>query len=120
MLCGQLDCRNGRLTLCQAGHPYPIHYRASSGGIDLLGEGGYPIGLFEHLEYSEIEIDLQRGDRIVLCSDGLIEGKTGTIRHIVANTGNGSLRDLVARIADWIRLSTLEDDASMLALEWKG
>ena len=64
MAYGIFDLRTGRLNMVQAGHPPPLIQRAN-GTIDLLGQGGMPIGLLPDAYFEPIELELQRGDRVL-------------------------------------------------------
>ncbi len=69
------------LTICIAGHPRPLVYRqktrtwsvfaASIGGTPILAD--LPLGVADNVRYSEYRIPLERGDRVLLYTDGLTE-----------------------------------------------
>jgi serine phosphatase RsbU (regulator of sigma subunit) len=68
-----LDTANMRLRWCNAGHNAPILARAD-GTIVRLAEGGPALSrLMLGAAFSEQEIDLRPGDRIVLFTDGVSE-----------------------------------------------
>ncbi|HOS38367.1 MAG TPA: PAS domain S-box protein [Spirochaetota bacterium] len=60
-------------TFAKGGHPYPIMHRRSSGETTLIIQRGVALGLFEGTQYDEQRIDLARGDRIYLYTDGMPE-----------------------------------------------
>jgi hypothetical protein len=72
-----------RLSVCNAGHPRPLLYRASSGQWDFLssqdpelaGPRNLPLGLFSISDYDQFDIELQPGDCVVSYSDALIESQ---------------------------------------------
>jgi sigma-B regulation protein RsbU (phosphoserine phosphatase) len=68
----EIDLLSGNFMLAQAGHPHPMVLRAS-GQIDVIGDGGLPIGLIDGATYSQISGTLSKGDRLFLGSDGLTE-----------------------------------------------
>ena len=70
---GEIDPAAGRLRLSNSGCPYPYHYRASSRQLAELRLDAYPLGACPGIAYRTIEIPLESGDRIVFCSDGVIE-----------------------------------------------
>ncbi|AKH88312.2 PP2C family protein-serine/threonine phosphatase [Edwardsiella tarda] len=72
LIYGVLDTRDGRLRLCQAGHPTPLWLQAE-GGLRRVGDGGLPIGLFDWATYEEQALTLAPGDRLCLYSDGISE-----------------------------------------------
>ena len=70
---GELDRSTRRLRLANGGCPYPYHYKASTGEIAELQVEAYPLGIRPDTVYPSIEVQLEPGDRILLCSDGIIE-----------------------------------------------
>ena len=70
MVYAVVDCVSGEVRMVQAGHPHPVVQRAS-GEIEVIGEGGLPIGVIENAGYEEITFQLNPGDRLVIASDGL-------------------------------------------------
>ena len=68
---GVLDPKTRRLTLANAGNPYPLMLRKAR--VDEITVSGIPLGLIEGTQYDSVSLDLQRGDVIVLASDGILE-----------------------------------------------
>jgi serine phosphatase RsbU (regulator of sigma subunit)/pSer/pThr/pTyr-binding forkhead associated (FHA) protein len=62
---------DGRLTYCNAGHNPPLIVGAS--GVRRLETGGPVVGLFEWSTYEEETIQLDRGDWLIVFSDGVSE-----------------------------------------------
>jgi sigma-B regulation protein RsbU (phosphoserine phosphatase) len=67
-----LDTKTGELTFANAGHNPPIVMRAS-GDAEMLQDGGPVLGILPAARYSEQRISLQKGDMLVLYSDGVTE-----------------------------------------------
>ena len=63
------------LTMAVAGHPLPIVVRRA-GWIDVRGQGGGLLGLFEDIELAEDRVGLGPGDAIVFCTDGITEARS--------------------------------------------
>ena len=72
MIYAELNHTTGRLRMVQAGHPHPVLQRAD-GSVRPLGNGGMPIGVFERPVFDEIELVMEPGDRLLICSDGITE-----------------------------------------------
>ena len=72
---GELDTETKKFRLSNGGGPYPYHYKAASGEIVELQVEGYPLGVRADTTYPVIETPLEHGDRIVFCSDGIIEAE---------------------------------------------
>ncbi len=69
---GLFDVRRKGLHYINCGHVPPMVVRPGSDPIPLT-EGGMVIGLFESARYQRGHIKLQRGDVILLCTDGITE-----------------------------------------------
>jgi ligand-binding sensor domain-containing protein/serine phosphatase RsbU (regulator of sigma subunit) len=72
---GELDTETRILRISNGGCPYPYHYRAASGDIAELQVDAYPLGVRAEATYPVIETQLESGDRVVFCSDGIIEAE---------------------------------------------
>jgi len=73
MLFAVYDAPAHRLTLSNAGGPYPLLVR--DGGIQEIRVEGVPLGLFLDSEYEETTIDLRPGDVVLFASDGILESE---------------------------------------------
>jgi phosphoserine phosphatase RsbU/P len=73
MLFAVYDAPAHRLTLSNAGGPYPLLVR--DGGIQEIRVEGVPLGLFLDSEYEETTIDLEAGDVVLFASDGILESE---------------------------------------------
>lgn len=72
LIYGLFKPATGEVTLCQAGHPPPIIFR-NDGEVEVVGAGGYPVGLFEHDEFEDLHFKMETGEALFLYSDGLTE-----------------------------------------------
>ena len=72
---GELDTTSKKFRLSNGGCPYPYHYQVSTGEITELQVDGYPLGVRAEATYPVIETQLESGDRIIFCSDGIIEAE---------------------------------------------
>jgi serine phosphatase RsbU (regulator of sigma subunit) len=62
-----------RLLYVNAGHNPPLLLR--KGAIKHLDSSGTVIGLFKDREYKQVELQLEKGDLLVLFTDGMIEAR---------------------------------------------
>ncbi|HEX8916337.1 MAG TPA: PP2C family protein-serine/threonine phosphatase [Humisphaera sp.] len=75
-----------RLSLCNAGHPVPLHYVAAEGRWRLLESGGrtesadsadapanLPLGILDLSDYDQFDVTLALGDLVLCYTDSLIE-----------------------------------------------
>jgi serine phosphatase RsbU (regulator of sigma subunit) len=76
------------LTVCNAGHPRPLWYRAAEASWTAMdrqvGEPGaganLPLGLDDETPYDQFAVTLGRGDRVIVYTDALIEAADGAGR----------------------------------------
>ncbi len=66
------------LTVCNAGHPRPLWYRAAEGRWGLLDKdiavaGNLPLGIDDDSPYNQFTVALGRGDVVLLYTDALTE-----------------------------------------------
>jgi phosphoserine phosphatase RsbU/P len=69
---GVLDNEENRLTYCNAGHNPPLLV-GNNGQASELNAAGAVLGQFPDWVYEQSEIQLRRGDRLLLFTDGLVE-----------------------------------------------
>lgn len=67
------DAPTRRLTLANAGGPYPLLVR--DGSVKEIQVAGIPLGLLLESEYDEVTVQLQIGDIVIFASDGIIESE---------------------------------------------
>lgn len=104
-----------QLSLCNAGHPPPLLYRADEGEWSFVdadapeGErsvSNLPLGIVDFSEYEQFEILLRPGDLVVCYTDSLIEalgrdGKqlvTAGLLEVVRSLGKPEARTLVPKL----------------------
>src|SRR5262249_46904700 len=73
-----------RLTVCNAGHPRPLIYRAAQHQWDFLshsefgtspGPRNLPLGILSISDYDQFDVELEVGDCVVTYTDALIESQ---------------------------------------------
>jgi phosphoserine phosphatase RsbU/P len=128
MVYGVLDKDSGCLRLAQAGHPAPILLRKDK-PPETLGDGGFPLGMLPNRSFDALEYQVEKGDRLFLCSDGILECNNfageefGQERLMkVLNEHRQSpldtlLRSLQSTLHQWAGSAEFADDATLLALE---
>ncbi len=128
MVYGILNAVTGEFRYVSAGHPGPVHL-PSGGKPVILESHGFPIGLADEA-YEERSVRLGAGDRLYLYSDGVVEamdpaGKQFGARNFleaIEQRRSESLREsvatLLAGISLWRGAERLQDDISILAVEF--
>lgn len=129
MIYGVADLSHGFVRLVQAGHPHPLIMR-SDGKMEFAGAGGLPIGLLTGVEWSSFDIHLNRGDRLLLYSDGITEavmpdgemldegGLVDMISPLRDKRGPDFLESLFWALTNRKGADPLDDDVSALLLDF--
>lgn len=128
MILARLQIETGEITLCQAGHPSPLIWRAD-GGLEFQEAFGMPIGLVENAAYSAVTVTLAPGDRLFLYSDGITEcpdpdgtilDEDGLVQVLSKTTvagGQQCLSALVAALERYAGTDDFPDDLSAVLIE---
>ena len=131
LLLAFVELETGKMVMSQAGHPHPAVQRAD-GTIEQMGTGGFPVGLLSGVSFERFEVKLDRGDRILILSDGVTEcpgpngdmlGEEGltVLMHDLAKTrGPAFLEALIWRLTDFNGSDEFPDDVSALLFEYQG
>ena len=128
MVFAVVDRVAARLSLVQAGHPYPMLLRAS-GHVVRLGNGGLPVGLLPEAQYDTCEVTIKPGDRLVIVSDGITEcpclsgddfgedGLSDSLSRLVQLSGPDLLEALVRDLGQAAGTMSFPDDVSGVVLD---
>lgn len=100
------DASRGVARLACAGHPAPLHLRGRT-GFSPVEVHGLALGLVPGVEYAEVEVELARGDTLLLFTDGAFEISGPAEKEL----GVEGFRDLAAP------LDFSNPDAALTALE---
>jgi serine phosphatase RsbU (regulator of sigma subunit) len=123
-LLGRVDLRTGVLAMINAGHVLPLLVRENR-AREVTLPIDYPFGIDRHGTYRATEVQLQPGDRLVLVTDGVVERRAGALDLAAQLPAIAALhpREVVRSLADGILAasgSALDDDATLLVLDWHG
>jgi phosphoserine phosphatase RsbU/P len=114
-----------------AGHCPPLLVRAG-GGVEALPASGCPVGLFPMSPFSQEEVTLRKGDKLVIYTDGVSEAENPAgqqfseerLTELVQNYAKASAADLHKGIIDAVGVFTAgapqNDDLTLLVLEYGG
>ena len=72
---GELHPTTFVFRLPNGGCPYPYHFQEESGEMIELQVDAYPLGVSPGTKYPVVETQLQTGDQVVFCSDGIAEAE---------------------------------------------
>jgi sigma-B regulation protein RsbU (phosphoserine phosphatase) len=79
MLFAVFDASTRKLTLANAGGPYPLLVRA--GQVQVIRLNGVPLGLIPGTEYDETTVELEPGDVVLFASDGILESENAALEE---------------------------------------
>ena len=74
----ELDLASRAVRLANGGCPYPYHYRSATNDIVELQVEAYPLGVQPDVSYPILDATLSPGDRLIFCSDGIVEATDTT------------------------------------------
>ena len=128
-LYAEADLSTGVVQLVRAGHLDPL-LRLTDGTCRRMSvDGGLPLGLsaeFGRLEYPVGTVELDPGQALILCTDGLVE-QPGTdlddgLQALTALVGSGphDLGDLADRLCESVDERGGDDDVALLLLRRRG
>jgi sigma-B regulation protein RsbU (phosphoserine phosphatase) len=126
-----------RLSLCNAGHPRPLLFRATEGRWSFLGHQdnpekkgprNIPFGIFQLADYEQLDIELDPGDCLVSYTDALIEscdadgemlGEEGLLRIVNLLGGIPAekfISSLLQEIAEQFPKNLSADDVTLMVV----
>lgn len=120
---GVIDTKTGITRICQAGQPSPVVIR-QNGEIEIIGDGGFPIGMFDDATFDDLSIRMFPGDRLALFSDGITECESPTNRQFgteglvssLLRDETHTLRSVQERLNAWMDGHPPTDDVSLIVL----
>ena len=127
---GILDLSNGELRYTNAGHTDPL--LSTSKGIDFIrGNHGIVLGAVENTKYKEDVIKLERGERVILYTDGVTEAHNkkdelfgeARLLEFARNKMKDNAKDIIHDLREELNVFSegLEqfDDITMLVIEYQ-
>jgi len=125
----RIHAEEKKLYLARAGHAPTLHYKNKSFELVEYSPGGIPLGILDKYSCEEILVHYDSGDRVILFTDGLIEG----INVNGEEFGMNRLKDMVLKqiqksprefcdilyneISFWINSRDQEDDITYLVID---
>ena len=126
-LYGRLDTATGVFRFSNAGHNLPLH-KTDQGAVEVRARG-MPLGLLNQMDYEVAEVVLEKGDCLVLTSDGISEARDANrvmfgftrMRNSVASAPAGrALQTLLLAQKGFVGDLEQDDDISAIALNRHG
>ena len=129
---GILDIKTGRLTYCNAAHTSSYVLKAN-GKLDVLSEThGLPLGLYREKVYRESRYNLEKGDSIILYTDGVTELQDESrlqygdyrLKENLKSLAGLSPKEMIRRIENSLKQflgdEDQNDDICILVLKYNG
>ena len=129
---GVLDRPTGVFTFANAGHNPPLLLKADGHMAELPSQGAPPLGAFEDSPFVQRQMQLERGDTLVLYTDGITEAMDDRgelfgedrLRQALEGGQGATPEGLLAQVTDAVRNfargAPLSDDITCLILRYTG
>jgi len=126
---GVYNLKTRKLLFTNAGHTLPYLYRPSTASCSSLFNTNFPLGVFEPFTFQESEIQLEKGDILVLYTDGINETlnplreQFGLERlvELILQYGSGSPQELRDKIIENVKNFSdgqgLTDDITVMVVQ---
>ena len=123
-----VDCEQGRIRYCNAGHFPPLLLRAD-GSMEALDKGGPLLGALEDPAFESGEMTIGSGDILVAYSDGVVEcrnsvgeefgvaGVRAALQNADRRSAQQTLVQLLAAVQDFANGNSLCDDLSLVVVQ---
>ena len=123
---GEIE-EDGNLMYVNAGHPHPLHFHTA--GVTPLIQTGMVLGPSPTASYTRGFRRLERGDILLLYTDGMVEAHgpggeefgvgrlTGAFLELREKPCDEIARALVQKVADWIGVAAPEDDRTVVIVK---
>ena len=132
MVLARYEETSGLISYCNAGHQIPIVWRSEQNKAEFLENCGLPVGMFEDEEYRLNEINLQRGDFLLLFTDGVTEardhennlfGESRLIDVLEKQSSSASAKDIlnsvIGEVKEFQHSNLQRDDITIVILKRK-
>ena len=128
LVCGKASV-HGEVEVCNAGHCPPLVMH--DGTVSPIAATGLPVGMFCQERYETVRFNLNRGDRLLLYTDGLSEARDaqneeygGRIHSLVSQCAEVAAPELVNKLLEDMREFAngvpVHDDLTVMAIEMVG
>jgi phosphoserine phosphatase RsbU/P len=127
---GVLD-KSGAFEYVNAGHVPPLSKR-KSGAIERLDLASFPVGMFPEAEYESAAVKLEKGDFLVIYTDGVSEAvnvktemfEEERLQHLLESFQGQTVEQLAETIREGVKTFTQgapqSDDITILVVQYKG
>jgi sigma-B regulation protein RsbU (phosphoserine phosphatase) len=128
----EIDAAARSLRWVRAGHePALLHDPRTGGFVELAGQGGLPLGVFEDALYEEHHRELAPGQIIAIGTDGIWEARNRegsmfgklSLQRIIREHADRPAAEIVQRVLEALKQFLfpldIQDDATLVVLKVK-
>ncbi|MEW5693267.1 MAG: SpoIIE family protein phosphatase [Candidatus Hydrogenedentota bacterium] len=128
----EIDVKNMVLLVSSGGHHPALVYRNKTGEIEEVSSGGIILGMFADIKYQEKVVEINKGDVILLYTDGVVEAvspvkemfgidKLKGLFKTYANDSAGNIcYNLYQKILDFVESTPQFDDITIIVAKIGG
>lgn len=124
----RLNSITEQLDYCSAGHPPALLLR-TNGQLELLSDGGPVLGVVEKASFDRGSVLMDRGDLLLVCSDGILESFNEAdqefgamrlqteLRRAQGGTAESVLFSVLGAVQDFAAPRPLTDDMTLVVIK---
>ena len=129
LVCGKA-APSGEVEICNAGHCSPLLLK--DGGVSSIAATGLPIGMFCQERYTSTQLKMDKGDRLLLYTDGLSEARNHNDHEYGEDRLGAVLAEchqlpavalvnrLITDVNEFSLVRPMSDDLTVMAIELVG
>jgi phosphoserine phosphatase RsbU/P len=126
LVCGKA-APDGRVEICNAGHCAPLFIHENT--VVPIAATGLPVGMFCQESYESVQLEWNKGDRLLLYTDGLSEARDrndleygdSRIHSLLSECAQLPAATVLSRLLDDVRTfsagTQISDDLTIMAIE---
>ncbi len=125
-----VDMKRKKIQLAKGGHPQPLFWKNRRKGFIDIQCQGTGLGLVKKARFGRVEYSIERGDKILFYTDGIIEQKNprgemysegrlrNVFRDLILRNDGDIVNNIFKDMTSFASGKALEDDVTLLLLEF--
>ncbi len=125
-----VDVANLKIALSKAGHMHPLIWSDDQGRLLDINIPGPGLGIVPNAEFETMEISVEKGDKLLLFTDGIIEQRNEdgemyalerlekTFSDLCRNRNDKIIKSIYKDFKNFCREMELQDDVTLFLLEF--
>ncbi|MCL1865519.1 MAG: SpoIIE family protein phosphatase [Spirochaetes bacterium] len=125
-----INITNNTVSFSKAGHPHPLFWRSKEEKFETIMIKGQLLGLNKDAEYNTKTYALDKGDKILFYTDGIIEERKDDaemlgeeylekcFKRAIAQKPDSILDDIILKLNAYTQKDVYEDDITLLLYEF--